>query len=200
MNSQEDNSNHENNTSQAEVSYTQYLTQDTSSAASENAAPKRASVSLLLSHPAHFFSLGFGSGLSPLAPGTVGTLYAWLSFIVLNRYLDATAWAALLCVGLVAGVWLTGYTARSMNTSDPSAIVWDEIVAFWLVLWLITPASLLAQVVAFALFRYFDAAKPGPVGWADRRFKGGLGIMLDDLIAAGCTLFVIALWQRLFTA
>ena len=87
-------------------------------------------------------------------------------------------------------------------------LVWDEIVAFWLVLWLVTPAGLGAQLVAFALFRYFDAAKPGPVGWADQLFhnvnpttdraawrKAGWGIMLDDLVAAACALVVIALWR-----
>jgi phosphatidylglycerophosphatase A len=95
-----------------------------------------------------------------------------------------------------------------MNRPDPGSIVWDEIAAFWLVLWLVTPAGFLAQLAAFLLFRYFDAAKPGPVGWADRLFHGvtpetnrnawtlaGLGIMLDDLVAAGCTLLTIAVWR-----
>jgi len=95
-----------------------------------------------------------------------------------------------------------------MRVLDPGSIVWDEIAAFWLVLWLVMPAGWLAQLVTFGLFRYFDAAKPGPVGWADRLFHGvdvasdptawekaGLGIMLDDLVAAGCTLLVIAAWR-----
>ena len=78
--------------------------------------------------------------------------------------------------------------------------MWDEIVAFWLVLWLVLPTGLTGQVVAFALFRFFDAAKPGPVGWADKHFKGmgprgGFGILFDDLVAAFCTLLVIALWR-----
>ena len=89
--------------------------------------------------------------------------------------------------------------------ADPGAIVWDEVVAFWLVLWLVMPAGLWAQAAAFALFRFFDAAKPGPVAWADRLFKRpaaarpigwaqGFGILFDDLVAALCTLLVIALW------
>ena len=84
--------------------------------------------------------------------------------------------------------------------ADPGAIVWDEIVAFWLVLWLAMPMGLMGQIVAFALFRFFDAAKPGPVGWADSLFKGfgwrgGWGILFDDFVAAFCTLLVIALWR-----
>ena len=91
-------------------------------------------------------------------------------------------------------------TARNLGVSDPGNIVWDEIVAFWLVLWLLLPAGFWAQFWAFVLFRFFDAAKPGPVGWADKSFKGfgwrgGFGIMFDDLVAAFCTLLVIALWR-----
>lgn len=148
----------------------------------------------------HFLSLGAGSGLSPFAPGTVGTLYAWLSFLVLDRYLNDLQWGLLIGFGFVAGLWLTGRTARALNTADPSAVVWDEIVAFWLVLWLVMPASFGAQLVAFALFRFYDAVKPGPVGWADREFSGGVGIMLDDLIAAACTLITLVIWQRIFTS
>ena len=95
-------------------------------------------------------------------------------------------------------------TARHMGVADPGAIVWDEIVAFWIVLWLVTPTDLWTQLAAFVLFRTFDAAKPGPVGWADRLFKlqpgqaigwrQGCGIVFDDLVAAGCTLLVLALW------
>ena len=90
--------------------------------------------------------------------------------------------------------------------SDPGAIVWDEIVAFWLVLWLVTPSDWWTQCLAFALFRFFDAVKPGPVGWADGLFKlrpgqpigwvQGFGILFDDLVAAGCTLLVLALGLR----
>jgi phosphatidylglycerophosphatase A len=87
-----------------------------------------------------------------------------------------------------------------MGVLDPGNIVWDEVVAFWLVLWLIMPAGFTGQLVAFVLFRFFDAAKPGPVGWADRVFKGlgargGWGILFDDFVAAFCTLLVIALWR-----
>lgn len=167
------------------------------------AAPRRASAAFMLGHPARWLALGFGSGLSPVAPGTVGTLWAWASFLAIDPWLDAADWAAVLALSLAVGWWACTRTARELGTGDPGAIVWDEVVAFWFVLWLVTPAGLAAQAVAFALFRYFDAAKPGPVGWADRLFKGrpgvpvgwaqGYGILFDDAVAAGCTVLVYAL-------
>lgn len=151
----------------------------------------------LIAHPAHFIALGAGSGLSRIAPGTVGTLWAWIGFVLLSNWLDTTAWGWTLLGGLPLGWWACTLTARHAGIDDPGFIVWDEVLAFWLVLWVLTPATPVMQLVAFGLFRYFDAAKPGPVRWADRRFKGGgwrggFGILFDDLVAAGCTLFVIA--------
>jgi phosphatidylglycerophosphatase A len=106
------------------------------------------------------------------------------------------------------GWWACTVTARNLRVLDPSAVVWDEVVAFWLVLWLVMPAGLWGQIAAFALFRFFDAVKPGPVGWADQLFhdvnpatdrhawrKAGFGIMFDDLVAAACALLVIAGWR-----
>jgi len=155
-------------------------------------------------HPAHWLALGFGSGLSPRAPGTVGTLWGWVSFLVINAWLGPAQWGWGILVALLVGLWACTRTAQHLGVADPGAIVWDEIVAFWIVLWLLMPAGFWAQAAAFALFRYFDAAKPGPVGWADRLFKlkpgqaigwrQGLGILFDDLVAAGCTLLVVALW------
>lgn len=163
----------------------------------------------LLSHPAHTVALGFGSGLSPLAPGTAGTAWAWLVFaLAAPRPLTVGLGAAILVGGALVGWWASTLTARHLGVADPGAIVWDEILAFWLVLWLLTPASLATQACAFVLFRIFDAAKPGPVAWADGLYKArrgepigwrqGFAIMLDDLVAALCTLLVIALWRRLW--
>ena len=170
------------------------------------AAPRRPDLRFLLAHPAHVIALGFGSGLSPKAPGTVGTLWAWLAFVVFDRWLTPTQWGLVLAVGFVVGCWACTVSARHLGLADPGAIVWDEVIAFWLVLWLVMPAGWLAQLAAFALFRYFDAAKPAPVAWADGLFKArggaigwaqGFGIVLDDLVAAFCTLLVIALWRAL---
>lgn len=155
----------------------------------------------MLAHPAHLVALGFGSGLSPTAPGTVGTLWAWLTFFLLQHWLLPAGVGVVLLVGLVLGWWACTITARHLGVADPGCIVWDEILAFWLILWLAMPMGFWGQLVAFALFRFFDAVKPGPVAWADELFKGlgwrgGWGIMFDDLVAAFCTLLVIAVWRH----
>lgn len=170
-------------------------------------AARRPTWRFLLSHPAHALALGFGSGLSPIAPGTVGTLWGWAAFLLLQPHLNDLEWALVLGVGALVGWWACTVTARDLGVADPSPVVWDEILAFWLILWLVTPASLWAQAGAFALFRFFDAAKPGPVAWADALFKGrrgapigwaqGFGILFDDVVAALCALLVIALWRFL---
>ena len=160
----------------------------------------------MLKHPAHCIALGFGSGLSRLAPGTAGTLWAWLVFLLMQNWLGSAVIGWVILASLPLGWWACTVTARHMRVTDPGSIVWDEVVAFWLVLWLVTPAGLWMQLWAFVLFRFFDAAKPGPVGWADKVFKptgdeaeaarwrrAGLGIMFDDLVAAFCALVVIAL-------
>lgn len=168
----------------------------------------RPGVAFLLSHPAHFVALGFGSGLSRWAPGTAGTLWAWMAFLMLQLWLTPAQIAWVVGLSLPLGWWASSVSARDMRVLDPGSIVWDEIAAFWIVLWLVMPAGWVAQLAAFGLFRFFDAVKPGPVAWADQLFhrvdvsrdalawhKAGLGIMLDDLVAAFCTLLVIALWS-----
>ena len=156
----------------------------------------------LFSHPSHMIALGFGSGMSRVAPGTAGTLWAWLVFVLLQPGMTDLRWAVLIGLSLPLGWWACTVTARHMQVQDPGAVVWDEIAAFWLVLWLIMPSGFWGQLIAFALFRFFDAAKPGPVAWADQSFKGfgwrgGFGILFDDLVAAFCALLVIALWRWL---
>lgn len=160
----------------------------------------RLSPGFLLSHPAHAIALGFGSGLSPVAPGTAGTLWAWVSFLVMQLWLTQAQIGIVIAVSLAVGWWACTVTAQHLDSADPGNIVWDEVVAFWIVLWLIAPAGLWLQVAAFVLFRFFDAVKPGPVGWADRLFhgigwRGGWGILFDDLMAAFCTLLLLALWR-----
>ena len=156
----------------------------------------------LLSHPAHFIALGAGSGLSRLAPGTAGTLWAWAVFLLLQIWLTPLQMGMLIAASTLVGWWACTLTAQHMGVADPGAIVWDEVIAFWLVLWLVTPTTFAGQLGALILFRYFDAAKPGPVRWADSLFKGfgwrgGWGIIFDDLVAAFCTLLVIAIWRSL---
>ncbi len=167
----------------------------------------RPDVRFLFAHPANFIALGFGSGLTRIAPGTAGTLWAWALFVIWQRIVSSVhfnAWTGwVILVSLPVGWWACTVCARNMRVADPGHIVWDEIVAFWLILWVLGPAGFFTQLIAFALFRYFDAAKPGPVAWADAQFKGfgprgGFGILFDDIVAACCTLLVFALWRFFF--
>lgn len=143
-------------------------------------------------HPAHFVAFGFGSGLSPLAPGTVGTLVALLIYWLIKPDYGDAEFLALIAVAFVLGVWACGRTGSALGVADYSGMVWDEIVAFWLVLVLL-PDEIAWQAAAFILFRFFDIAKPQPIHHFDATLKGGFGVMFDDLVAAFFTLFLLAL-------
>ncbi len=151
----------------------------------------RPTARLLFSHPAHFISLGFGSGLAPKAPGTFGTLLAWLLYPLIRAPVSEAVFLALLVSLFVAGIIAAERTGRALGVPAHGAIVWDEMVATWLVL-LFAPATLAWQGVAVLLFRFFDIVKPPPVRWADRQLSGGFAVMLDDLLAAGYTVLVLA--------
>lgn len=157
----------------------------------------RPNVNFLLSHPAHFIALGFGSGLSARAPGTAGTLLAWLIYPLLKTPVSDFVFFALLVSLFFAGVIACDRTGRALGVTDHGAIVWDEMVAIWLVL-LLTPPTFFWQAVAVTLFRFFDIVKPPPIRWADSHLKGGFGVMLDDMLAAGYTILVLAILVRLF--
>jgi phosphatidylglycerophosphatase A len=162
--------------------------------------PIKPTAAFMLAHPARAIALGLGSGLAPKAPGTVGSLWGWLSWLLLQHHLSLPQQAMLIASSFLVGWWACTVTARHMGVSDPGAIVFDEIVAMWLILFLVMPTNFWGQLTAFALFRFFDAAKPGPVAWADQLFKGfgwrgGFGIIFDDLVAAFCTLLVLAFWR-----
>lgn len=163
---------------------------------------QRPTARFMLAHPAHLLALGFGSGLSPVAPGTLGTLWAWLAYVGLQAWFTPWTIGWIIAASLPVGWWACTVTARNLGISDPVHIVWDEVVSFWIILWLLLPATWPDQLAAFLLFRFFDAVKPGPIGWADRSFhgfgwRGGFGIFADDLVAAFCTLLVIAFWRHL---
>ena len=149
----------------------------------------------LVSHPAHFIALGFGAGLAPVAPGTFGTVVAIPLAAVLRLYASDAVFAAAIVVLGLAGVWAAELTGRALGVPDHGAIVIDEVVAFLLVLWLVD-AGPLRIAVAFVLFRFFDIVKPPPIRQLDRALKNGVGVMLDDLLAAGYTVLVFALGQR----
>jgi phosphatidylglycerophosphatase A len=143
---------------------------------------------------ARWIALGMGSGLSRMAPGTVGTLWAWAAWLVAAPHLSGRAGLLVIALGLAVGPWACARTAEALGVADHGAIVWDEIVAFWIVL-AVLPGGFSWQLTGFVVFRFFDIVKPPPIRWADTRFKGGAGVMLDDLMAAFYTLLVLAAWQ-----
>ncbi len=150
---------------------------------------------LMLAHPAHWIAFGCGSGLLRPAPGTWGTLAAWFAFVTLDPFLSTGAWLLLITSTAVVGAWAAERTGRMLGRPDHGAIVIDEIVAFWLVL-LFLPPDLLAQALGFLAFRLFDILKPPPIRAVDRRFKSGVGVMADDLVAAFYALLLAAITVR----
>ena len=160
-------------------------------------------------------AFGFGSGLSPVAPGTAGTLWAWAAFLIGEYFFSTADFLWIIGGSILLGCWICGHVSEELGKKDFGGIVWDEIVAFWLVLIFIMPTNIWMQLGAFALFRFFDAIKPGPIGMIDRHFKNtssdstqqssflqiiwrGFGIVVDDLAAAFFTLLAVALIQFLF--
>ncbi len=153
---------------------------------------RRPDARFLVAHPAHFIALGFGSGLAPRAPGTFGTLAALALYWLLALAMPPLAIAFLAVPLFFVGVWACGVTGRNLGVDDHGALVWDEIVAF-LPLAALASGSLWLQALAFALFRLFDIWKPFPIRLFEARVKGGLGVMLDDLLAACYAYLVFAL-------
>jgi phosphatidylglycerophosphatase A len=157
-----------------------------------DAAP---SLRFLVSHPAHFVALGFGSGLAPAAPGTFGTLVAIPLAIALRDRFDDLGYALAVGVLFVVGIGVSQITARDLGVADHGAIVWDEVVAFLAVLFFVGD-DWRWIAVAFVLFRFFDIVKPPPIRAVDARLKNGFGVMADDLLAAGYTLLALAVLRR----
>jgi len=149
-------------------------------------------------HPAHFIAFGFGVGLARYAPGTFGTLVAFPVYYGLQQALPGQFVLACIAVSFVLGIWVCQITGRNLGVHDHGGMVWDEIVAFMLVLYVI-PQQWLWQAAAFVLFRFFDIVKPPPIRQLDQRIRNGFGVMLDDLLAAFYTLLCLAAWQHVRT-
>ena len=182
----------------------------TNSAGSSTLTP---SFKWVFAKPSRALAFGLGSGLAPFAPGTAGTLWAWAIFLLGDYFLSTETWCWIIGLSIFLGCWICGQVSEELGKKDFGGIVLDEVVTFWLVLILIMPATLWIQILAFALFRFFDAVKPGPIGMIDRHFKHlengdhsspssfgtvlwrGFGIIADDLAAALFTLLTIALVQ-----
>lgn len=157
----------------------------------------RPSAGFMFAHPAHFVALGFGTGLSPIAPGTVGTLLAFPLYGVVSDWFDPLQLFILLCALFVLGIWACRKTGEDLGLSDHSSMNWDEVVAFMLVL-MLTPEGLAWRAFAFFAFRAFDVVKPQPIRYFDRTLKGGFGVMFDDIAAAGYTLLLMAIVKQVF--
>lgn len=151
----------------------------------------------LLLDPGHLLSFGFGSGLSPYAPGTVGTLAA-IPFYLLLSMLNPTAYLLATLFSIVLGVYLCGRTSKALGVHDHGSIVWDEFAGFFITM-LYVPASLTTVIIGFCLFRVFDIVKPWPISVIDSRLRGGLGVMLDDVIAGIYALLILQLYIRIFS-
>ena len=136
---------------------------------------------IIFSDPVHFLAFGFGSGLAPFAPGTFGTLVAIPLFLLLSK-LPAAGYFLVMLALLFFGIWLCGRSAEKLGVHDHGGIVWDEIVGLLITLFMI-PAGWVWIVLGFVLFRFFDIVKPWPIRWLDKQVDGGLGIMLDDVLA-----------------
>ena len=143
----------------------------------------------MLLNPVHFFALGFGSGLTPKLPGTAGTLVGALLFILIPN-ISWIAYLVIVVCGFLFGIFCCGYTARILNVHDHHSIVWDEIIGYLITMFMV-PKEWMWILIGFILFRAFDILKPWPISFIDRRMGGGLGVMLDDVIAALFSLAII---------
>ncbi|MDD1783474.1 phosphatidylglycerophosphatase A [Enterovibrio sp. ZSDZ35] len=144
-----------------------------------------------LSNPIHLLATGFGSGLSPIVPGTMGTLAA-VPFYLLIVALSPTLLPVAIVVGAAVGIYLCGRTSEDMGVHDHGSIVWDEFVGFWITMLLVPVMTWQIVLAGFVIFRFFDMVKPWPISWLDKKVHGGLGIMLDDIVAG--LMSMITLW------
>ena len=152
----------------------------------------------LLSHPAHFFALGFGSGLAKQAPGTFGTMVGLPLFWLISSYTISTQLIVIFALFLI-GIYFCDKAGKALGVADHGAIVWDEIVAMMLVL-AFSPPSCLNWVVAFILFRLFDIWKPFPIKQFDAKLKNGFGVMFDDLLADIYAILILKIILWIITA
>lgn len=148
----------------------------------------------LLRSPIQFLAFGFGSGLFPKAPGTAGTVVAVPLYWLVSGWSLPLYTLFILVTGLL-GIWICGVASRQLKVHDHPGIVWDEFVGYWITMWAM-PVDWLWAVAGFLVFRVFDIVKPWPISVLDRKVKGGLGIMVDDILAGvlACATLHLALW------
>lgn len=147
----------------------------------------------LLKNPVHFLAFGFGSGLSPKAPGTVGTLVA-IPLFLLFCHLPLFYYLLVVMAAFLGGIYLCDKTSRDLRVHDHAGIVWDEFVGYWITMTMI-PVNWQSVLASFLLFRLFDIWKPFPIRWLDKHVKGGFGIMIDDVLAGCFAWFCLYFWH-----
>lgn len=144
--------------------------------------------------PVQFLAFGFGSGLSPQAPGTVGTLFAIPVFLLIAEW-PLLWYSVFVLAAAAAGVWICDRASAQLGVHDHPGIVWDEFVGYWITMWAV-PVDWVWMVVGFLVFRVYDIVKPWPIGVLDKKVQGGFGIMIDDIVAGvmACATVHCALW------
>ncbi|GAA5115040.1 phosphatidylglycerophosphatase A [Orbus sasakiae] len=151
---------------------------------------------LKLTNPIHFLSVGLGSGMSPIMPGTMGSLMAIPLWLLFNGLTPVLYWIFIV-VAFIFGCFICQKTSDDTNTHDSGHIVWDEFIGMWITLFFIPHVTILWIVIAFVAFRLFDMVKPWPIRWFDQKVSGGFGIMIDDVIAAifsSLVVYLLSLW------
>ncbi|WP_392561592.1 phosphatidylglycerophosphatase A [Orbus sturtevantii] len=151
-----------------------------------------------LTNPVHFLAVGLGSGMSPIMPGTMGSLMAIPLWLLFYQLIPILYWV-LIVVAFIFGCFLCQKTSDDTHTHDSGHIVWDEFVGMWITLFFIPHISMLWIVIAFIIFRFFDMVKPWPIRWFDQKVSGGFGIMIDDVIAAifsSIVVYLLGFWLR----
>ena len=163
----------------------------------DNVSPDRSTLKkVALTTPSGLLAFGFGSGLSPFAPGTMGTLVA-IPFIFALKSLGTPGFWIVLLLLFLLGIWLCDQVSRKLGVHDHGGIVWDEMVGYWLSMAFV-PLQWQWLLAAFLLFRFFDIVKPWPIRQLDRKVSGGFGIMIDDIVAALFTIIILAVLQYLW--
>ncbi|UOF93990.1 MAG: phosphatidylglycerophosphatase A [Bordetella sp.] len=147
-------------------------------------------LSWILKNPNRFLAFGFGIGLIRYASGTFGTILAWLIWFLIRSNLTNLNISIFLIFSFLYGCWICNQVSVSLGNKDHVGIVFDEIVSFWFILWSV-PENLIIQFISFLLFRFFDSVKPGPIKFFEKKLQGGIGIMMDDFIAAILTIFIV---------
>lgn len=158
----------------------------------------RPTLAWVYAKPWRIIAFGMGSGVFYPGPGTWGTVWAWAIWLIALQFIPWVALPLLLALAFMIGVWACERTGSGdLGVSDHGGMVWDEAVAFWLVLWLLPVQTWWMQVLAFALFRLFDITKPPPIRYFDRKVSGGLGVMVDDILAAFYSLILLYLFASI---